>query len=41
LGEVRGHPKLVDRSEAAKDPQQARLLWEASEELTGVRYPLD
>lgn len=41
LGEVRGHPKLVDRSEAAKDLQQARLLWEASEELTGVRYPLD
>lgn len=41
FGEMRGYPKLVDRSEAAKDPAQARLLWEASEELTGVRYPLD
>ena len=41
LGEMRGHPKLVDRSQAAKDPMQARLLWDASEDLTGVRYPLE
>ena len=41
FGEMRGYPKLVDRSEAAKDPAQARLLWDASEDLTEVRYPLD
>lgn len=41
LGEMRGHPKLVDRSQAAKDPMQARLLWDASEDLTGVNYPLE
>lgn len=41
IGEMRGHPKLVDRSAAAKDPGQARRLWEVSEQLTGVRYPLD
>ena len=41
FGEMRGHPKLVDRSAAAKDPGQARRLWEVSEDLTGVRYPLD
>jgi len=40
-GEVRGHPKLVDRSEAAKDLSQARALWDVSEDLTGVHYPLD
>ena len=41
FGEMRGHPKLVDRSEAAKDPAQAARLWEVSEDLTGVRFPLD
>lgn len=41
FGEMRGHPKLVDRSAAAKDSGQARRLWEVSEELTGVRYPID
>ena len=41
FGEMRGHPKLVDRSAAAKDPAQARRLWDVSEELTGVIYPLD
>ena len=39
--EQRGHPKLVDRSSAAKDMAAARRLWQASEELTGVHYPLD
>jgi NAD(P)-dependent dehydrogenase (short-subunit alcohol dehydrogenase family) len=38
LFEQRGHPKLVDMSGAAKDPDTARRLWEVSEELTGVRY---
>lgn len=40
-GEVKGYPKLVDRSAAAKDQAQARRLWDVSEELTGVSYPLD
>jgi NAD(P)-dependent dehydrogenase (short-subunit alcohol dehydrogenase family) len=40
-GEVKGHPKLVDRSQAAKDVAQAQRLWQASEDLTGVIYPLD
>jgi NAD(P)-dependent dehydrogenase (short-subunit alcohol dehydrogenase family) len=36
----RGAPKLVNRSDAAKDAEVARRLWEVSEELTGVRFPL-
>ena len=36
--EMRGHPKLVDSSPASKDEATARRLWEASEDLTGVRY---
>jgi NAD(P)-dependent dehydrogenase (short-subunit alcohol dehydrogenase family) len=40
LFEQRGHPKLVDMSGAAKDPEAARRLWELSEELTGVTYAL-
>jgi NAD(P)-dependent dehydrogenase (short-subunit alcohol dehydrogenase family) len=39
LFESRGAPTRVDRSEAAKDASTARALWEASEALTGVRYP--
>ncbi len=38
--ELRGQPKLVDRSDASKDAQVARRLWDVSEELTGVRFPL-
>jgi NAD(P)-dependent dehydrogenase (short-subunit alcohol dehydrogenase family) len=38
--EQRGAPKLVARSNAAKDTAVARRLWEVSEELTGVRFPL-
>jgi NAD(P)-dependent dehydrogenase (short-subunit alcohol dehydrogenase family) len=38
--EQRGAPKLVGRSDAAKDAAVARRLWDASEELTGVRFPL-
>jgi NAD(P)-dependent dehydrogenase (short-subunit alcohol dehydrogenase family) len=40
LLEMRGKPKLVGRSKAAKDTEVARRLWEASEELTGVRFEL-
>jgi NAD(P)-dependent dehydrogenase (short-subunit alcohol dehydrogenase family) len=38
--EQRGAPKLVGRTAAAKDTVAARRLWEVSEELTGVRFPL-
>src|SRR5689334_8389542 len=39
-GEQRGHPTLVGRSGAAADDQTARRLWELSERLTGVSFPL-
>ena len=39
--EQRGHPRIVDRSSAAKNAADARRLWLVSEELTGVHYPLD
>ena len=38
--EQRGPAKLVGRSGAAKDREVARRLWDASEELTGVRFAL-
>jgi hypothetical protein len=38
--EQRGAPKLVGRSDAAKDTDVARRLWEVSEQLTGVGFPL-
>ena len=40
LGELRGHPKRVAPSGAARDEQVARRLWEVSEEMTGVRFEL-
>jgi NAD(P)-dependent dehydrogenase (short-subunit alcohol dehydrogenase family) len=40
LGELRGTPKLVDRSTRAKDADLARRLWELSEQVTSVRCPL-
>jgi hypothetical protein len=40
MREQRGHPKLVGRSEAAADADMARRLWELSERLTGVSFPL-
>jgi NAD(P)-dependent dehydrogenase (short-subunit alcohol dehydrogenase family) len=39
LGEQRGHPTLVGRSAAARNPDTARRLWERSEQLTGVSFP--
>jgi NAD(P)-dependent dehydrogenase (short-subunit alcohol dehydrogenase family) len=36
---LRGAPKLVARSRAARDAAVARRLWTVSEELTGVRFP--
>jgi NAD(P)-dependent dehydrogenase (short-subunit alcohol dehydrogenase family) len=38
--ESRGHPTLVGRTEAARDADTARRLWELSERLTGVMHPL-
>jgi NAD(P)-dependent dehydrogenase (short-subunit alcohol dehydrogenase family) len=39
--EQRGHPRLVDRSAAAKNRDDAVRLWNVSEQLTGVHYPFD
>jgi NAD(P)-dependent dehydrogenase (short-subunit alcohol dehydrogenase family) len=39
--EWKGSPKLVDRTNAAKDLDAARQLWDISEALTGVHFPLD
>ena len=38
--EGRGAPKLVGRSSAAQDPDVARRLWDVSERLTAVSFPL-
>jgi NAD(P)-dependent dehydrogenase (short-subunit alcohol dehydrogenase family) len=38
--EQKGSPKLVGRSKAAQDSGVARRLWDVSEQLTGVRFPL-
>jgi hypothetical protein len=38
--EQRGAPKRVGRTNAAKDTDVARRLWDVSEQLTGVRFPL-
>jgi NAD(P)-dependent dehydrogenase (short-subunit alcohol dehydrogenase family) len=38
--DLRGAPKLVGRTGAAKDMDVAGRLWDVSEELTGVRFPL-
>ncbi|GLY50591.1 oxidoreductase [Lentzea sp. NBRC 102530] len=38
--ELHGHPALVGRSAAASDPVLAGRLWETSERLTGVSFPL-
>jgi NAD(P)-dependent dehydrogenase (short-subunit alcohol dehydrogenase family) len=40
LMESRGPAKLVGRTAQAKDPDVARRLWDVSEELTGVHFPL-
>jgi NAD(P)-dependent dehydrogenase (short-subunit alcohol dehydrogenase family) len=35
--EMRGYPRRVSPSRTARDEEQARRLWEVSEELTGVK----
>jgi len=39
-GEARGYPAVALASAAARDPALAARLWDVSEELTGVRFPL-
>ncbi|MDA8060870.1 MAG: oxidoreductase [Actinomycetota bacterium] len=38
--EIRGAPRVVGRSGAASDDAVAERLWDASEQLTGVSFPL-
>ena len=38
MGEMRGHPVLVEATERARDEEAARRLWDVSERLTGVTY---
>ncbi len=38
LMEMRGYPKKVDMSAAAKNPALATRLWQVSEELTGIQH---
>ena len=40
FAEQRGHPALVARSGRASDPETAKRLWDLSERLTGVAFPL-
>ena len=40
IQEARGNPTLVGRSAAAQDTETARRLWELSEQLTGVTFPV-
>ena len=40
IGETRGHPKVVRSSKQSHDEAQQRRLWEVSEDLTGVTYPV-
>ena len=39
-GEIRGRPTKVSAARQAYDPELARQLWDASEELTGLRFDL-
>ena len=38
--EARGHPVKVGMTDRARSDEDARRLWEVSEELTGVRFDL-
>jgi NAD(P)-dependent dehydrogenase (short-subunit alcohol dehydrogenase family) len=40
IGEQRGYPKVVRSSKQSHDQALQRRLWEVSEELTGVVYPV-
>ena len=38
--EMRGHPVVVTSNRRSRDPDAQRRLWAASQQLTGVLYPL-
>ena len=38
--EMRGYPEVVAPSRRAQDPRLAARLWDVSEQLTGVRFPV-
>jgi NAD(P)-dependent dehydrogenase (short-subunit alcohol dehydrogenase family) len=40
IGELMGHPVLVHSSPRSHDQDLQRRLWQASEQLTGVTYPV-
>jgi NAD(P)-dependent dehydrogenase (short-subunit alcohol dehydrogenase family) len=40
IGELRGYPKVVPSSDQSHDVKLQRRLWEVSEHLTGVVYPV-
>jgi hypothetical protein len=40
VGEVKGHPKKVGRTDRAKNDADATRLWEMSTELTGADYSI-
>jgi len=39
LNQARGRPTLVGMAATAQDPALGKLLWDLSEQATGVRYP--
>jgi hypothetical protein len=40
IGELMGHPVVVQSSKRSHDESLQRHLWRVSEELTGVSYPV-
>ena len=40
FGETRGHPVVVKSSSRSHEVETQQRLWAASEELTGIRYPV-
>ena len=41
LGEARGYPRLVASSAESYDVAVQQRLWAVSEDLTGVRFPVE
>lgn len=41
FAEMRGFPKRTEAIPAAQDSELGTRLWEVSERLTGVHYPLE
>lgn len=40
-GGIQGHPERVESSKQSHDADLQRRLWQVSEELTGITYPID